>query len=183
MFMIRTFLAVELPDSMQETIRSIQQEMDFKGLKLVKPEQVHVTLKFLGDISETQVEPVSAALSEIDCKPFNARVAGVGVFPNPSYMKVVWLGAQGEFELLHNEVERVLKDFKFKKDRGKFTAHATLARVKYLDRSSKEQLANVLTRLHDVDVSEFLVDTIAFKKSTLTPEGPIYETLKHIPLK
>ena len=180
--MIRTFLAVELPDSMQKTIRSLQQQMDFKGIKLVKPELVHVTLKFFGNISEAQVGPLLDALSDINCAPFNTRVAGVGVFPNPSYMKVIWLGAHGEFELLHSEVERVLEEFKFKKDRGKFTAHATLARVKYLDMASKEQLAQVLAGLHDVDAGEFLVDTIAFKKSILTPQGPIYETLSEIPL-
>lgn len=180
--MIRTFIAVELPESMKELIESIQQEMDVKGLKLVKPELVHLTLKFLGDIPESKVEPISTALSEIHCTPFNARVAGVGVFPNPSYIKVVWLGAQGEFDLLHSEVERVLKEFRFKKDKGKFTAHATLARVKFLDESSKSHMARVLAELQDVDLGEFPVRTITLKKSTLTPKGPIYETLKEIPL-
>ena len=180
--MIRTFIAVELPDSIKESIVSIQQEMDLKGLKLVKPELVHLTLKFLGDIPESQVKPISTALSEIHCTPFNARVAGVGVFPNPSYIKVVWLGAQGEFDLLHSEVERVLKEFRFKKDTGKFTAHATLARVKFLDESSKSHMARVLTDLQAVDLGEFPVKNITLKKSTLTPKGPIYETLKEIPL-
>ncbi|MBE0523287.1 MAG: RNA 2',3'-cyclic phosphodiesterase [Methanosarcinales archaeon] len=180
--MIRTFIAVELPHSMKELIESIQQEMDLKGLKLVKPELVHLTLKFLGDITESQVEPISTALSEIHCTPFNSRIAGVGVFPNPSYIKVVWLGAHGEFDLLHSEVERVLKEFRFKKDKGKFTAHATLARVKYLDESSKSQIAHILAKLQDVDLGELQVKTITLKKSTLTPKGPIYETLKEIPL-
>jgi 2'-5' RNA ligase len=180
--MIRTFIAVELPDSMKKQIESIQQEIDLKGLKLVKPELVHLTLKFLGDIPESQVEPISTALSEIHCTPFNARVTSVGVFPNPNYIKVVWLGAHGTFDLLHSEVERVLKVFRFKKDKGKFTAHATLARVKYLDESSKSQIAHILAELQDVDLGEFRVNTITFKKSTLTPKGPIYETLKEIPL-
>jgi 2'-5' RNA ligase len=95
---------------------------------------------------------------------------------------VVWLGAHGTFDLLHSEVERVLKVFRFKKDKGKFTAHATLARVKYLDESSKSQIAHILAELQDVDLGEFRVNTITFKKSTLTPKGPIYETLKEIPL-
>lgn len=181
--MVRTFIAVELPDSMQEPIESIQQEMDFKGLKLVQPELVHITLKFLGDIPEAQIAPITDALANIECKSFRSKVAGVGVFPNPSYMKVIWLGAHGEFDLLHSQVEQALAEFKFKKDRGKFTAHATLARVKYLDNTSKAQLAQVLTRLQDVDLGEFLVDSVAFKKSTLTPHGPIYETLGEIPLR
>ncbi|MDF1557678.1 MAG: RNA 2',3'-cyclic phosphodiesterase [ANME-2 cluster archaeon] len=180
--MIRTFIAVELPDHMKEGVRSIQQEMDLKGLKLVEPDLVHLTMKFLGDIPRSQVDPISEALSGIDCPPFTARITGVGVFPKPSYMKVIWLGAQGEFERLHSEVERVLKEFRFKKDRGKFTAHATLARVRHLDNSVKEQLSRVLFGLQDIDLGEFTVGSITLKKSTLTPEGPIYETLKEIPL-
>jgi 2'-5' RNA ligase len=180
--MIRTFIAVELPAPMKDSIVSIEQEMNIKGLKLVKRELVHLTLKFLGDIPESQVEPITTALSEMHCKPFNARVAGVGVFPNPNYIKVVWLGAHGDFDLLHSEVERVLKEFRFKMDKGKFTAHATLARVRYLDESSKSHMARVLADLQDVYLGEFPINAITFKKSTLTPEGPIYETLKEIPL-
>ncbi|MCD4841502.1 MAG: RNA 2',3'-cyclic phosphodiesterase [Methanosarcinales archaeon] len=181
--MIRTFLAVELPDHIKEAAHSIQQEMDFKGLKQVDTGLIHITLKFLGDIPESQVAPITDALTKVDCAQFTARVTGVGVFPKPSYMKVIWLGATGEFEHLHSEVERVLKSFRFKKDRGRFTAHATLARVKHLDNTSKEQLARVLAGLQDIDLGDFTVDSIAFKKSTLTPLGPIYETLKEIPLK
>lgn len=180
--MIRTFIAVELPEHIKEAVRSIQPEMDFRGLKLVEPELVHITLKFLGDIPESRVAPITDALAGIECPPFTARVTGVGVFPKPTYMKVIWLGVAGEFEHLHSEVERVLKSYKFKKDRGRFTAHATLARVRHLDNTSKEQLAQVLGRLHDIDLGDFPVDSITLKKSTLTPRGPIYETLKEIPL-
>jgi 2'-5' RNA ligase len=181
--MIRTFLAVELPDHIKEAAHSIQQEMDFKGLKLVDSNLIHITLKFLGDIPESQVAPITGALAKIDCAPFTARVAGVGVFPKPSYMKVIWLGATGEFEHLHNEVEHVLESYRFKKDRGRFTAHATLARVKHLDNTSKEQLARVLAGLQDINLGDFTVDSIVFKKSTLTPRGPVYETLDEISFK
>ncbi|MCK5216260.1 MAG: RNA 2',3'-cyclic phosphodiesterase [Methanosarcinales archaeon] len=180
--MIRTFIAVELPDHMKEAVRLVQEELAFKGLKQVDPELVHVTLKFLGDVAESQVGVISNALSGIECSSFNARITGIGVFPKPSYIKVVWLGAHGEFELLHSEVERVLKPFKFKKDREKFASHATLARVKHMDNETKIQLAEILARLQDVDLGEFQVDSIALKKSILTPEGPIYTTLKDIVL-
>ena len=180
--MIRTFIAVELPDSFREAVHSIQQTMNIRGLKPVETELVHVTIKFLGDIPQSQVEPIADALTKIDLHPFIARIADVGVFPKPSYVKVIWLGVHGEFELLHSEVEHVLKNFNFKKDRGKFTSHATLARVKHLDRQAKKQLAKVLAGLHDVELGEFPVGSITLKKSTLTPQGPIYETLKEIPL-
>lgn len=181
--MIRTFIAVELPDPMKKAVEALQHEIDFKGLKLVEPDLVHVTLKFLGDIPEAQVEPIAKALSRINCAPFSARIAGVGVFPNPSYLKVVWLGAHGNFDHLHTEVESALKNLGFKPDRGKFTGHATLARVKYLDENTKTQLAGALAKLQDIDLGEYRVDTIAFKKSTLTPKGPIYENIREISLR
>ena len=70
--MIRTFIAVELPDHMKEAVRLVQQELALKGLKQVDPELVHVTLKFLGDVAESQVGVISNALLSIECSSFNA---------------------------------------------------------------------------------------------------------------
>ncbi|MDL5501625.1 MAG: RNA 2',3'-cyclic phosphodiesterase, partial [Candidatus Methanoperedens sp.] len=97
------------------------------GIKLVEPEQVHITLKFLGDIKENDVESILSALSQVNCRQFEAKIKGLGVFPKPAYVKVIWLGAEGNFDILHDEVERVLSLFEFEKDHN-FSPHATLAR-------------------------------------------------------
>ena len=178
--MIRTFIAVELPDKFINEIKRIETALNLPGLKLVEPELVHITLKFLGDINEDKVEPITEALSQVECAPFEAVVKDVGVFPKPAYIKVIWLGAEGNFELLHSEVERVLSHFKFKKEHS-FTPHATLARVKQV--RDKALLLERLNELKDVNLGTFNVDSIILKKSTLTPEGPVYETLKEIRLK
>jgi len=177
--MIRTFIAVELPERFVSEILRIESMLDTPGIKLVEPKQVHITLKFLGDISEDNVEPIASALSQVSCKPFEARIKGVGVFPKPAYIKVIWLGAEGNFEALHSEVERVLAPFKFDKDH-QFSPHATLARVKML--KEKAVLLEKIKKLENVDLGAMNVESITLKKSTLTPQGPIYETLREIKL-
>ena len=178
--MIRTFIAVELPDRFLHEIEKIESELDIPGIKLVEPNLVHITMKFLGDINESDIEPITSALSQINCSPFEARIKGIGVFPKPAYIKVIWLGAQGNFEALHKEVERVLLPFKFGEDH-QFSPHATLARVKVL--REKALLLEKIKKLEDIDFGTMNVESISLKKSTLTPQGPIYETLKEIKLK
>ncbi len=178
--MIRTFIAVELPERFIPEIERIESALNTPGIKLVEPKQVHITLKFLGDVSENNVEPIASALSQVNCKPFEAIIKGVGVFPKPAYIRVIWLGAEGNFETLHSEVERVLAPFKFEKD-DKFSPHATLARVKAL--KEKAALLEKIKKLETIDLGTMNVESITLKKSTLTPKGPIYETLREIRLK
>ncbi len=177
--MIRTFIAVELPERLIPEIRKIGTTLNTPGIKLVEPELVHITMKFLGEIDETKVEPVASALSQINCRPFEARIRGIGVFPKPAYIKVIWLGAEGDFNTLYEEVERVLSPFGFEKE-GHFTPHATLARVKEL--RDKAGLLEKIKELEGVDLGTINVASICLKKSTLMPGGPVYETLREIKL-
>ncbi len=178
--MIRTFIAVELPDRFVPEIERIESMLENRGIKLVEPNLVHITLKFLGDIPENKVEPIASALSEINCKPFEARIKGVGVFPKTSYIRIIWIGAEGNFNTLHDEVERVLSPFNFEKERD-FSPHATIARIKQTQ--DKKTLLEKIKKLENIDLGAMNVDTISLKKSMLTPEGPIYETLREIRLK
>ena len=178
--MIRTFIAVELPEKFLPEIERIGSMIKIPGVKLVEPGLVHITMKFLGDINEDKVEPIALAMSEIKCKPFEARIEGIGVFPKPSYVRVVWLGAQGDFDTLHSEVEHVLSPFKFDKD-GDFTPHATLARVK--QPVNRIELMEKIKNIGDADLGTFNVSSISLKKSTLAPRGPVYETLNEIKLR
>jgi RNA 2',3'-cyclic 3'-phosphodiesterase len=175
--LIRTFIAVELDPSFSEKVRQIQERFSDFDLKFVSPEIVHITLKFLGDIEESKVKLLSEALDSIMCEPFEAKIEGLGVFPKLSNPKVLWLGARGNFEALHDDVETVLKPFKFKEDDRAFTAHATLARVKSLNKDQKNAFADVLKELKDTKIGSMRVNKVLLKKSTLTPGGPIYEIL------
>lgn len=175
--LIRTFIAIELDPGFREKIQELQNRFSDFDLKFVDSKIVHITLKFLGDISESKIPALSAALDSISCEPFEARVGGIGVFPKPSNPKVLWLGATGNFRALHDDVENLLKPFKFEKDNREFTAHATLARVKSLDRDQKIAFTDIFKELRDIELGSMRVNKVFLKKSTLTPQGPIYETL------
>lgn len=175
--LIRTFIAVELDPDFGEKIRQVQERFSDFDLKFVNPEIVHITLKFLGDIKESMVVPLAAALDSLMSEPFEARIEGLGVFPKPANPKVLWLGATGNFKALHDDVETVLKPFKFKEDERSFTAHATLARVKFMSKDQKNAFADILNELKDTKFGSMRVNKVLLKKSTLTPDGPIYETL------
>ena len=175
--LIRTFIAVELDPGFRGKIEELQDKFSDFDLKFVEPELVHITLKFLGDVDESKIPLISAALDSILCEPFEAKVGGLGVFPKPSNPKVLWLGATGNFRALHEDVENILKPFKFEKDNREFSAHATLARVKFLNKDQKNSFMNIVKVFKDVELGSMRVDKVLLKKSSLTPKGPIYETL------
>lgn len=175
--LIRTFIAVDLDPVFLKPIQEIQKKFEDFDLKFVNPDIVHITLKFLGDVEESEIPLLAAALDSLTCEPFEAIIEGIGLFPKPANPKVLWLGASGNFEALHEELERVLKPFKFEKDQRKFTAHATLARVKFLKKPKKTVFFETLQELKDIKLGSMLVEKVVLKKSTLTPQGPIYETL------
>ncbi len=181
--MIRTFIAVDLPDSFIETIAEIQQEL--KGnIKLVDAKQVHITMKFLGDVPEKKIPKIEDALSGVNSEPFTARVKGVGAFPKPGYARVIYIGADPAetFTKLYAEVESALTPLGFKREKRPFTPHATLARVKHNPEEARMRLRDTIEHLSDIEVGTMDVDTIKLKKSTLTPKGAIYETLKEVHL-
>jgi len=175
--LIRTFIAVELDPGFTEMIRELQDRFSGFDLKFVNPELVHITLKFLGDVDESRILSLSAALDSITCEPFEAKVEKLGVFPKLSNPRVLWLGATGNFKELHENIESLLEPFKFEKNDRKFTAHATLARVKFLKKDQKNAFINTVEELKDIELGTMWVNKVLLKKSTLTPKGPIYETL------
>lgn len=170
---MRCFVAVDLPEEIKREIPAIQQPLTMKGLKLVDPELVHITLKFLGDVPEGRIAEIVDALARVRFSPFQARIRGVGAFPGRS-IRVIWLGATGPFEELASAVESALGPFGFERDK-KFSAHATLARVK--DPSLSRVLSKIVSIMSDIDLGEFTVESFHLKKSTLTPRGPIYEDI------
>ncbi|ABK14464.1 RNA 2',3'-cyclic phosphodiesterase [Methanothrix thermoacetophila] len=170
---MRCFVAVDLPEEIKRGVPAIQQAFAMNGLKLVDPNLVHITLKFLGEVEERRVDDIVNALARVRFSPFQARITGVGAFPGRS-IRVIWLGATGPFEELARAVDTALEPFGFERDK-KFSAHATLARVK--DPSLSRILAERLSGVSEVDLGAFTVERFVLKKSTLTPRGPVYEDI------
>ncbi len=178
---IRSFVAVDLPDSMREEIAKVQKEMDLPGVRLVKPGLIHVTIKFLGDVPLPKVDRVVEALGGVRRPAFTARVGGVGAFPGRS-IRVVWIGAEGDFKGLFSAVEEALVPLGFPREGRRFTSHATIARVARPSPETTALLAERLAPFREIDLGEFRVEEFSLKKSTLTPGGPIYEDIGSFPL-
>jgi 2'-5' RNA ligase len=179
---VRCFVAVDLPDIMREQIRAIQKEIATEGLRLVRPEIVHVTLKFLGDVPEEDLERVVQVLREIRLAPFLARAKGIGAFPGRS-IRVVWLGLEGDFQSLYLAVEQALRTFCFLSENRGFRPHVTLGRVGRPKPYTSRTIASKMERFVDLDLGQFCVDRFFLKKSTLARGGPIYDDIAEFRLR
>jgi len=147
-------------------------------MKLVEIENIHITLKFLGDIEDHQVEEVSQVIRDITLTPFEFTVEGVGVFPNLRRPTTVWAWIStgvGELAGLFNDVNDGLVKLGFEKDSRKFHPHLTIARVR--GEQNRDRLVNELMSMEEMKFGKVQVDRIYLKKSVLTPKGPIYTIL------
>lgn len=169
-------MAVELPKTMRDGIARIEEGLRIPGLRLVRPDICHVTLKFLGDVPPDKIDKISEALRLVRTDPFDVKVRGVGTFPGRS-IRVVWLGLDGNFSTIFRRVEDALSPFGFERESRKFSPHVTLGRVGRPSQEMSRQIATRIDKLDKVDLGNFLVDRFFLKKSTLTSEGPIYENL------
>ncbi len=178
---MRTFLASEVPKHMRKKIDSFIQEEKKKDLpiKWVSFENLHITLKFLGEIDEKKKDEIIPVITEISRQytPFKARLEGLGCFPGPRNPRVLWVGVtDGAEELgrLAHELDERLLQFDFKKEK-RFHAHLTIGRIKKFCKIDDILDKNVAT-------DAFPVGAITLFKSTLTSEGSIYEELKKFTL-
>jgi len=178
---MRCFVAVELPSLMREEIGRLQSRIATNGLRLVKPELVHVTIKFLGEVPEEKVGAVAEALGRVKAAPFSVQVKGMGAFPGRT-VRVVWLGLTGNFQELYLLVEQALKPLGFAPEARGFSPHVTLGRVARPNEEMNRRLGARIADFSSSDLGSFTVDRFYLKKSTLTPGGPIYEDLAGFPL-
>ncbi len=174
---MRLFAAIEIPEDVKGYMAKIQEEISGTQAKirLVKKNQIHLTLKFLGEVRPDKVDDIKKELKKISFAPFSVYLDKIGVFPNESCIRVVWVGLKPEEPImdLQNNIDENLKKL-FKKEKN-FKAHLTLARVKYIDNEEK-----FVARLKKINIENKKVGINNFKliKSTLTPEGPVYEDLE-----
>jgi 2'-5' RNA ligase len=179
---VRAFIAIKVTPL--PIILNFEQDIENTGakVKLVEPENIHITLKFLGDIDEEIVPKVEQIIKEVvtEYKPFTLKLKGTGFFPNRNYLKVLWVGIHDTkaLETLASDLNKQLVTLGFKQDRRGFSPHLTIGRVK--SAKNKNLLLNIVEQYHDVDFGEETVSSIKFMKSTLTPQGPIYSVLREI---
>lgn len=179
--MIRAFISVNLTPGIREKIGEAEQDFDIKGVKLVEPSLIHITLKFLGYIDESKVDDIEAALKKVTVKPFLATFKSLGGFPNSRSPRVIWVGAEGDFVEMNRQVEALLEEIGYERE-GRFNAHVTIGRVKFPSPEQKQSLPRLFEQYKDFNAGGMTVDAIYIMKSTLSPKGPKYEVLKEIKL-
>jgi 2'-5' RNA ligase len=182
---MRLFVSIDLPDSLADAVADAQDRFaDAEGLRVVDPDDAHLTLFFVGDTDPERVDEVEAALERAvdaaEVAPFEMCVGGFGVFPSLDYISVVWAGVRdgagvAETTRLNGAVERELEALGFEGDDHEFTPHVTLARM---DDARGKDLVQRVVRETDPDLGAFRVAEVRLKESTLTSAGPEYETVQ-----
>lgn len=181
---VRSFIAVDLDDAnVKERINRAQQDLERTGasLKIVHPDIMHLTLRFLGEIPQPAVQSVKEAMVGLHFQAFEVAFSGVGVFPNLKRISVVWVGIkQGHEQIadIFQALEPKLRKLGLPPDNKGFSPHLTIARVK--SGANKDALAACVESMREVDFGRITINAVRLKKSTLTPRGPIYTTLHEI---
>ncbi len=178
---IRSFIAVALSEPIVKKIEDLQDKLkETKAdVKWVKPDNIHLTLKFLGHISEKEIPKINISLQKIGEAfiPFSVFIEGVGFFPNAESPRVIWLGISKGSELLkeiNKKIENDLSKIGFPREERIFNPHLTLGRcrsAKHKDRLSK------MVKKGDFFIGELKVEKLSLYKSILTPLGPVYTLL------
>jgi RNA 2',3'-cyclic 3'-phosphodiesterase len=178
--MVRLFVAIDLPEEIRERLRGPQDQLRKSSARLnpVDPALIHMTLKFIGEVHLDAVAKIIAVLSGVTFAPYPLHITGIGS-NNPRQPRVIWceIADGGASAALHAQVEDLLLPLGIPRDDRPFRSHATLARVKQSDPS----LPAVIRAIPPGEFGECMVQSFRLKKSTLTPRGPVYETLLEVP--
>lgn len=187
---MRTFIAIPLTAEIKNSLAKLQDQLKSAGadVKWVGPENIHLTLKFLGERDDKKIKQIIDAVEETakNKKQFRMRLLELGAFPSINSARVIWAGiGQGDKEtkLIARELEEKIAKIDIPKETRPFSSHITIGRTR--SAQGLQDLAKELFNLKDKlagENLEFTVTRITLYKSTLTPQGPIYEALKEASL-
>lgn len=192
---LRTFIAIDVPPAVLDTIIRIQNRFKSLGLHAswVKPGNIHLTLKFLGDTDPERIPGIQDELTQIlkPFTPFRLSLDSTGVFPDTRRPRVLWVGLkdeEGTLETLQASIEKNLGSLGFPIEDRPFSPHLTLARIKspkgIKSPKEKKELINELDALNQegIDPHPFDVGVVNLYESQLTPKGSIYTVLANFKL-
>jgi len=176
---IRTFVAIKPPKEVIAQIAELQQRLAaaVSGVRWVRPEGIHLTLKFLGDIDAVQVESAGTAIAQAAAgiHPFSLTIKGVGVFPGIKRPRIIWAGAGDPdrmLPVLQQAVEAGLAAIGFAEERRPFRGHLTLGRAK--GKLDSATMGDILLRERSFEIEPFAVEQITLFQSRLKPTGAQY---------
>ncbi len=182
---IRAFIAIAISESVREKIAGLQENLKKhqERISWTKPGNIHLTLKFLGDIEESKIKLIGESLTTAikEFQPFKFWVNNLGAFPNLMRPRILWVNIDNpgnELSEIQNSIEEQLNQLGFPKEKKRFNPHLTIGRVKL--QVSDQFIERFKTVKFDGD--EVKVEEIIFMKSKLDPKGAIYTPLKKLRL-
>lgn len=183
---LRCFISVELPEELKKNIYVYIEKLKAAGadVKWIRPENLHLTLKFLGATMEELLKDINERLLFVSKsrERFYLQVSGAGAFPNMKYPRVIWLGVHDSNEIakLQRDIDESMAELGFERDDKQFTPHLTIGRV--ISLRSKDALMKELATLKEVYFGKIEVSNITLMKSELKPGGAEHFKLSEIPI-
>lgn len=182
---IRSFVSIDVDDNrVLSEVDSVASTLLSLGgdLKPVGRENIHLTLKFLGNVDSVRIEDIKLALGKVKFSPFQMEIKGAGAFPSLSRMSVIWVGIEKgwtQIQEVYEQTETLFSGLGFPRESRSFSPHITIARVKTGRR--RDEIASLLRRLEDKSFGTFTADKVRLKQSVLSGSGPHYSTLLEVP--
>ncbi|MBP8986078.1 MAG: RNA 2',3'-cyclic phosphodiesterase [Syntrophobacterales bacterium] len=185
---VRSFLAIDLPEEVKAGLGRISDSLKRRvgGVRWTRPEGIHLTLKFFGDISGEEIARISMVAGSAAgvTAPFQLTVEGLGVFPGLKRPRVLWVGVGGRLDILarlQGGIESALEAQGFKKEGRGFKPHLTLGRFRSPGEVSG--IERVFAGRNDYRAGGFTAEGLTLFKSDLTPKGAVYSALEFFPFK
>lgn len=179
---IRSFIAFDIDN--EAVLKKMMEAQNLlirtgANLKMVKPENIHITMRFLGNITPPTVEKVFEEMKKVQFIPFDVKIQVIGVFPHMRYPRVVWVGiteGADQMQSIFSQLEPRLRKLGFAPDSKGFSPHLTIARVK--SGRNKAELVKCISENANSEFGVIRAECLRLKRSNLTPKGPVYSTLK-----
>jgi len=171
--MYRLFVAMDLPEDVKDELHGLCRDFTVPGARWVNIEQLHLTLRFIGDADEELFQTIRNSLSLIKASQFNLHMEGTGRFPPRGAPHVLWVGLSDSSTLLriHNQVEEAVQLAGIPSEKRPFSPHITLARLRD---ASPGAVNSFLERTKEFRTPLFTVSEFRLYSSTLTPKGAIH---------
>ena len=185
--MIRSFLAIELPEAIRRKIEEVQKDLKLShaDVRWVNPQNIHLTLKFFGNIDESRIDPIVKSLEGPiqTTSPFSLSIRGMGSFPHFKNPRVIWMGFQEGKEVLaalQKGADGELIKIGFEPEGRDFHPHLTLGRAK--SNRGRDELIGRMEKYQEEEFGNFRVERVILFKSDLKPSGPVYTRLREMKL-
>ncbi|MEM2538049.1 MAG: RNA 2',3'-cyclic phosphodiesterase [Candidatus Methanomethylicia archaeon] len=185
MNLIRAFIAIDIDEKIVDSLVKFQEELASLDcdIKFVERDNIHLTLKFLGELSLNKINEICRLMNDIEFPPFTLEVKGIGVFPSLNRPRVVWAGVGEGYQNvveIFKILDSNLRKLNFKSEAEEFTPHITIGRFR--SNRNMSVFVKFIKNYENTVFGQFNVTCIRLKKSVLTPRGPIYSNLYEVKL-